>query len=88
MDVGMLWFDGDRGKELEKRIGKAAQYYQKKYGRAPNLCLMHPLTMMEGELEATGGLLVRTSTAVLPDHFWLGVDAHAEVEARGLRAAA
>jgi hypothetical protein len=88
MDVGMLWFDGDREKGLEKRIGQATQYYQKKYGRTPNLCLIHPLTMMEKELEATGGLQVRTSTAVLPDHFWLGVEVHAESEVRGLRPAA
>jgi hypothetical protein len=88
MDVGMLWFDGDREKQLEKRIGQAALYYLKKYGRRPNLCLMHPLTMRDEKLEQTEGLQVRMSTAVLPDHFWLGVEAQAEGEEHRLRAAA
>lgn len=74
MDVGMLWFDGDREKELEMRIGQAARYYRTKYGRTPNMCLIHPKTMSENTLSETGGLQIQTSSAVLPDHFWLGVE--------------
>lgn len=87
MDVGMLWFDGDHEKELELRIGQAAQYYRTKYGRTPNLCLIHPETMQERTLTETGGLQIETSSAVLPDHFWLGVE-HADGDSRNLRPAA
>jgi hypothetical protein len=74
MDVGMLWFDGDHEKELEQRIGQAARYYRTKYGRTPNMCLIHPKTMRESTLSEAGGLQIQTSSAVLPDHFWLGVE--------------
>ena len=33
MDVGLLWYDSDPRRELEEKIGQAAQRYREKYGR-------------------------------------------------------
>lgn len=74
MKVGMLWFDGDRSIDLSSRIKRAATYYHEKYGRMPNLCILHPTTSGETTLERVAGLVVQTNASVLPDHFWLGIE--------------
>jgi len=77
MNVGMLWFDGDRKVAVGERIERAAAYYKEKYGRPPNLCLVHPSTL-DGESLQVVSIQVETSATVLPDHFWLGVEAPGE----------
>ena len=42
MDIGMLWFDNDKKSDYEAKIERAATYYRDKYGKAPNLCFVHP----------------------------------------------
>jgi len=42
MHSGMLWFDNDPKTALTTKIEKAAGYYRQKYGRNPDLCLVHP----------------------------------------------
>jgi hypothetical protein len=37
----MLWFDNSQT-ALNIKIQKAVDYYHKKYGRTPDLCLVHP----------------------------------------------
>ena len=83
--VGMLWFDNDSKSGLNNRVERAAEYYQRKYGKTPNLCYVHPSmlppTMNAGEGTAeikseplnTNGVQVRPLTTVLPNHFWIGV---------------
>ena len=73
MNVGMLWFDEDPRVNLKARLVKAVAYYQKKYGRVPNLCFIHPSTAGDDPPENVADLEVRTSKKILPDHFWLGV---------------
>ncbi|OGO61959.1 MAG: hypothetical protein A2032_03245 [Chloroflexi bacterium RBG_19FT_COMBO_49_13] len=73
MNIGMLWFDNDNKSDLATKIQRAANYYHLKYGKAPNLCLVHPRTL--GNNSWTGkGIEVRTTRSVLPNHFWLGVN--------------
>ena len=76
MNIGMLWFDNDPKADLAVKISRAATYYQNKYGSIPNLCFVHP-SMVKGEASKTAGLEVRASRSVLPNHFWLGVNATA-----------
>ena len=45
MHTGMLWFDNSQT-ALNIKIQKAVDYYHKKYGRIPDLCLVHP-SMLE-----------------------------------------
>ena len=74
MKVGMLWFEEDQTRSLAARISRAAEYYQRKYGARPNLCMVHPLTMEQEEQAAQEGLKICSSNAVLPNYFWLGVE--------------
>ena len=72
MDIGMLWFDNNTKVELPVRIEKAAAYYQKKYGRKPTLCFVHP-SMLSDSLEKADGIEVKPHQMVLPNHLWLGI---------------
>lgn len=74
MHTGMLWFDNSQT-ALTVKIQKAVDYYQKKYGRNPDLCLVHP-SMMEAnqrQLEIDK-MTVRPYRPVLPGHIWIGIE--------------
>ena len=83
MHTGMLWFDNSQA-TLNIKIQKAVDYYHKKYGRIPDLCLVHPsmLEKDQSEIEtATLGagasvnkLTVRPYRPVLPGHIWIGIE--------------
>jgi hypothetical protein len=71
MHTGMLWFD-DSDSSLIAKIKKVAEYYEKKYGRKPNLCLVHPSMLTESiEVEKVA---VRAYRPVLPGHIWIGIE--------------
>lgn len=72
MKVGLLWFDDDARRDLETKVARAAEHYRQKYGRAPELCFVHP-SLLQGARVRTNGLQVHPSKSVLPHHFWLGV---------------
>ena len=84
MNTGMLWFDNDPKTSLKSKIIRAADYYRKKYGRVPNLCLVHPAalsgsgtgpsTFAGAKVESLGVLTVRGYRPVLPGHLWIGVE--------------
>jgi hypothetical protein len=84
MKIGMLWFDGDLQVDLGVRIERAAIYYRDKYGRSPNLCVIHPSTAGENHPGSVIGVDVRTSAAVQPDHFWLGMKERGKASSDGL----
>ena len=73
MDIGMLWLDADPGRDLPAKVSRAADYYRGKYGRAPTLCYVHPSSAGGSVPTRVGDLELRTSRAVLPDHYWLGI---------------
>ena len=78
MHTGMLWFNNSPRMTLDQKINQAAEYYQKKYGRTPDLCLVHP-GLLESETRAqrtmeVAGLTVRPYRPVLPGHIWIGVE--------------
>lgn len=75
MHTGLLWYDNDPRTTLSVKIQKAMDYYNKKFGRKPDLCLVHP-SMMEtdkGQVEL-GKLVVRAYRSVMPGHFWIGTE--------------
>lgn len=79
MDVGMLWFDNDKERDLTTKVMRAADYYRQKYGNVPNLCYVHPNMLpviKEGDNKKVmaGQIEVRSTTSVLPNHFWIGVN--------------
>lgn len=72
MHTGMLWFD-DSPATLKSKIQKAVDYYQKKYGRTPNLCLVHPNMFKCADLNGLD-LTVRPYRPVLNGHIWIGIE--------------
>jgi hypothetical protein len=74
MHTGMLWFDNSQT-ALTVKIQKAVDYYHKKYGRNPDLCLVHP-SMMENNQKnlEINKLTVRPYRPVLPGHIWIGIE--------------
>ncbi len=71
MKEGLLWFDDDPLRSLAEKIGRAARRYQQKYGRAPDVCYVHP-TMIDADARLDAVRVLPAGT-VLPNHFWLGV---------------
>jgi hypothetical protein len=68
---------------LTTKIERAADYYHKKYGRKPTLCLIHP-NALEKEKPKTGKaaspaknaseVTIRPYRPVLPGHLWIGIE--------------
>lgn len=71
MNTGMLWFD-DSDRPLQSKIKRAVDYYQEKYEMTPNLCVVHPTMIPEGETSVES-VLVKQATAVMPHHYWIGI---------------
>lgn len=70
MNYGMLWFDDDPSTELPHKIERAAEYYEEKYGKAPNLCYVNPDMISEDTPRSS--MLLKTSPTIMRDHFWIG----------------
>ena len=75
MHTGMLWFDNDPATTLSIKIQKAADYYRKKFGRVPDLCLVNP-SMLEKDQKKLelGKLTIRSYRPEMPGHLWIGVE--------------
>jgi hypothetical protein len=86
MDTGMLWFD-DSNRPLTEKVETAVAYYQDKYEHSPNLCAVHPSMLPEGDTKM-GRIEIRGASAVMPHHFWLGIDKGAASKQNGRRKAA
>ena len=71
MNIGLLWFDNDPQTALKIKVERAADYYRRKYGRIPDLCMVHPSMLAEKE-GMTGKVAVQTNRAILPGHLWIG----------------
>ena len=72
MNTGLLWFDNSQD-PFAIKLQKAVDYYKKKYGRLPDLCLVHP-KMLDGQDVNIEGLTVRPYRPVLPGHIWIGIE--------------
>jgi hypothetical protein len=71
----MLWFDNDPRTTLSVKIQKAMAYYSKKFGRTPDLCLVHPSMLDSGQKQfELGKLTIRPYRPVMPGHLWIGVE--------------
>lgn len=73
MHTGLLWFDDVPNVTLTDKLERAAAYYRRKYRRDPTLCLVHPQTLGQAPFQI-GDLTVREYQAVLPGHFWIGIE--------------
>lgn len=82
MNYGMLWFDNDPKTDLPQKVQRAAAYYRKKYGQAPNVCMVNP-NMVKGEKPKSEEVEIKASDAILPHHLWIGVAAAKKAKGKG-----
>ncbi len=76
-----MWFDANPKASLSEKVAGAANRYQKKYGRKPNLCYVNPLMLPGDEPAEYGGVRLMPARNILKHHFWIGVEETAEVTA-------
>jgi hypothetical protein len=80
MQMGLLWFDNDPGRELAAKVEDAARRYRDKFGSAPDTCYVNRAAVEGQEMVVrfgeSKGRSVRVLPAgnVLPHHFWIGVE--------------
>jgi hypothetical protein len=79
MEIGELFLIQNLASDLEEKVLWAADNYQKKYGHAPTLCLVHP-SLIKGQARRLAGLRVEAKKSVLPNYLWIGVSADAEAK--------
>ena len=70
MDAGMMWFDNSK-QALALKVEEAARHYERRYGRWPNVCEVHPSMVTEEGL-VVRGIALRTARNVLPGNLWVG----------------
>lgn len=70
MHTGMLWLMSS-GRTLQENVLTAIDYYVKKYGMTPNLCLLHPSNETK---DTEFPITVRPYRPILPGHLWIGVE--------------
>lgn len=76
MDIGELFWIEQPNASLEEKVLWAADSYQKKYGQAPTLCLLHPSMLKSGNTRL-GRLRLEAKKSILPNYLWIGVAADA-----------
>lgn len=78
MQTGLMWFDNDPRTALAVKIEKASDYYKRKYGRLPDLCLVNPSMLGDSPVETVEQrgvrITIRPYRPVLPGHLWIGVE--------------
>ena len=79
MDTGLLWYD-DSQADFATKVLEAKERYEEKFGRKPNCCYVHPDSLPKEPIPANG-IKVLPSAAVLPNHFWIGVQQKGVCEA-------
>ncbi len=72
MMTGLLWFDNNAKTNFSEKLQQAVVYYQKKYGKKPDLCYVHP-SMLAQKILPSHGIEIRGAQQILPNHFWLGI---------------
>lgn len=70
----MLWYDADKGRSLEEKVLRAAEYFKGKYGVDATVCLINPSIAAQAPAEINS-IALRPVHTVLPDHFWIGSEA-------------
>ena len=73
MREGLLWYDGDSGRDLREKVARAVGYYARKFGEQPNRCYVHP-SILDGVAQppCIDGVSVAASSYVQRHHFFVG----------------
>jgi len=71
LHIGLMWFDDTPKRSLSEKIRRAANQYESRHGRPPNICYLNDLSltapvMIEQPIRVVG------VKDILPFHFWVG----------------
>jgi len=72
MRSGLLWFDDSPTVPLAAKVDHAVRRYREKFGKAPNVCYVHPRTLAAAGTDATPVRVVGLPS-IQPNHFWVGL---------------
>ncbi len=72
MNVGMLWLDDAKNRSIAEKVERAAAYYQQKYGKVPDYCLVSEESITE--VLTIGQVQVHPAKNIRPEHFWIGIN--------------
>jgi len=74
MEIGLLWYD-DTQMEFAAKVHQVVQRYEEKFGTSPNRCYVNPASLPKvAKAFSLNGINVVTCAAVLPNHFWVGLE--------------
>jgi len=72
MKWGLLWFDDNPRRTLSAKVKEAAQRYREKFGTSPDVCYVHPMTLLAAKALPERVELIELAS-IPPNHFWIGV---------------
>jgi hypothetical protein len=83
MQMGLLWFDSDPGRDVAAKARDAARRYRERFGTSPDTCYVSTEAWSEERLiplEVGGGSTLRVVPAgnILMHHFWVGIEERRE----------
>ncbi len=71
-DDFMLWYNGSN-ESLGTKVKKAVEFYEAKYGRAPDAVDVCPQEI-DKDFVRPAGLVVRPNVLVVPGHLFVGME--------------
>ena len=83
MQMGLLWFDSDPGRDVLVKAQDAARRYRDKFGAPPDTCYVNIEALEAATSVGVGGagspaLRVVPSARILAHHFWVGIEERRE----------
>jgi hypothetical protein len=72
MKTGLLWFDDNPKIPLASKVERAARRYHERFGRAADVCYVHPKTLA-GATVMPANVKIIASTTVQQNCFWVGI---------------
>jgi hypothetical protein len=83
MQMGLLWFDSDPGRDVTTKAQDAARRYREKFDVQPDTCYVNTKALSEEMLVGLVGsdapvLRVVPAANILEHHFWVGVEERRE----------
>lgn len=70
MKEGMLWYNGQHGKNISESIASAIDFFMNKYGSKPQICYLNP-EHLDKSLNLTNNVKIVSSERVIMNHIWL-----------------
>ncbi len=70
MNTGVLWYDDDPDRTLDKKVFAACARYAQKFGVAANTCYVHPLALGTATATVVNDVKVLAGKGMLRHNFF------------------